>query len=1296
MGGKATNEGTDFQARVTAYIAAHLLANQKLKGWSPAPGSVPHVLCLEQGTSGDDIRVELVDGGYVEVQAKHGLKATKRLVETLERFAEKLEDDEHPVIAVDRAKSSSTIQNELRELLEQWRDGRTDVEVSDGLEKKIPILRDPTNASLKERLRIAALDVDDDYLDGARFAVHLLQGQLVREEDAEAAWAVLIQDAQYVAKKGGRRDRSRYREVLLEKNIRLRDAEQARLGSRAKAAPARARITLDVETHLEPVANLIRACQPAAALALLDSEKPEGARALHLRGLAMLLLGRYGDASELLVGALEADPERTAVLVHLAAARHGEGNDERARELLAEATVSRPDDASAWAARLYLVGDIEMEDVPEGLRRDPDVLIANAIGRLERREASAAVIDIRTALESGRDPSRLLHLAQALRIQASEEPSAGGQQFLEDSLAVLEEADSLLPDKQIDTARAVLWERALSLESLGKQRESLDAYQALSTRGSLTWEQAGRFASLSLATSYRIEDALTAVNGSTSADGMARAAVRARVLAGLGRRDDAVEALGEATQVRPEEASSEARIALALAGLELEEPEVAKRALEDLDESDPRVCVLAARSAILLGDHDEATRMFDAAVETASGDDEAGIRLEYASYLATRAEYPGVVNLLSSLDDRHDDRLACLKAQALYNTGDLAAAYQIAGRASAGDVDSTWVLRMGAMIALRRHDFDGAEKWLDRWLAREDRALEPVLWRAELHLRSGQAQAARAVLGKDDFEAETPHLRMRRAFLLLQVEEVEASMQTALSVLREAIDDSQLQYMYFLISAQAGDRKTGESRDAVRPGCYVVLRDEAGDDWDYVIVEEAPVASFDEISAKDPLAQRLLGRAVGDTIQFRDVEPQRSAKIVEITGPHTHAFRWTAARQQKQEPTAPKVWSVPVPSADDGHDFSSVHLIVQQKAQREADVLDELEKKVLPLGFAEKRLGLSTPQVYGAISDDIDRRLMVEVGDPQDARAASRIGRFVLTRSALLTIQALDCFDLVETLATEICLPPSLLMELRKEELEHKEVARKGRTALGWKDGEPIFFTATQADGNTLLAKHQTLLEWVEKAGVAKARPFDWESRRDDVWAGLGDSSFDAAIVAAAEALPLYTDDLGLRFLAQIKFSIKGFSTYALLNAALEDGRVDEARYQKMLTQLLVLGHAHVAPTLEAVRLAMADGDDWPSFALDRLLVHLRGPHVDLAAGARFAVQVIRMAILDHCLRDFRPVADLAFESIFHGRDPDAVETMLKRAVQVNLLLLPQKDVVLEAVAAFRAVRLSPTPIWTP
>ncbi len=1296
MGGKATNQGTDFQARVAAYLAAHLLANERLVGWSDAPWSVPATILLEQETAGDDIRVELADGGILEVQAKHGLRATSRLEDALDRFAAKLQEDEQAVIAIDRATSSDTVQNELRNLLEQWRDGRTDLKPSEGLGRKIEILLDPANQRLKERLRIAALDVDDDYLDGARYAVKLLRGLLVRPDDAEAAWSVLIQDAQYAAKKGGRRDRAGYRRVLLEKGIHLQELDRAVIGGIATTLASRSGVDLDAETELEPVAKLLRVYQPHAALALLDAEEHQSVRALHLRGVAMMLLGRLEEGRGALRRALELEPTRTAAMVHLAMAEHAAGNQQRAAELLVQATASDCVVPTSWAARLHLAKDITLADVPEDLRQHPEVLTAAAILDMESGRGREAVTKVRAALEAGKEPSRLLHLAQALRIQASEEPVGLQQQLLEESLRTLDEADALLSDKTTETAKGALWGRALTLESLERHREALDVYQHLAALGRLSWESAARFATLSIAAGYRQQDALAALAEVETSDELGSLSLTAHLLAALGHEAEAHESLLAASGLALDHAPPESRIAFALAGLDLGEPELVKQALASLEQGDVRVLVLGARAAIQLGDHDEAERIFDNALSVATSAAESGIRVEFGSYLGRRGEYQRVVELLGPLDEGQDVRLAFLKAEALYNTGDLAASYQIVSRVCDLPDEPTWALRLGTNIALRRHDFAGAASWLDRWLAREPQALEAVLWRSQLYLRAGDQASAAVLLSSQSFEDETAYLRMRRAWLLLQVGRVGESLDLALEVLRSAVDDAQLQYSYFLIAATIGDRQPTDSQDVVAVGSFVVLRDSDREHWEYVLVEDDPVASFDEISVDDPLAQRLLGKTCGATVRLRDVHPPRDATVVEIAGPHTHAVRWTASRQEKQDPVSPRVWSMPIPSTDEGSDFSSIYRVVEEKAARESKILDAIQEKVLPLGFAEKHLGHSTIQVYGALCNDIDRRLPVEFVDLTAGLAAARLGRFVLTRSALITIEALDCFDLIESLGPEVLLPPSLIDMLRQEEAESKEVARRGRTALGWNDGQPTLFETTPSDGVAFLASLQRLVAWVERVGTVRPRPFDWESRQDEIWENVAEASFDAGIIAADQEAPLFADDLGLRRLAHHKLGVQGFSTYALLTAAREDGHLDEARYEKLLTHLLVLGHSYVPPTVQTVRVAMRDETGWPSHALARILVHLRGRHVNLSGAARFVARVIRMAILEHPVRDFHPIADLAFESIFHGRTPDEVEALLRRALEIEFLLLPQRERVLEDLAAFRAFRVDGvSPLWT-
>ena len=74
MGGRATNQGTKYQAGVGAWVAVHIIARAKLPDWK-LPRGVPTAVSFEQGGAGDDVRVETSTGHVYEIQAKRTLKA---------------------------------------------------------------------------------------------------------------------------------------------------------------------------------------------------------------------------------------------------------------------------------------------------------------------------------------------------------------------------------------------------------------------------------------------------------------------------------------------------------------------------------------------------------------------------------------------------------------------------------------------------------------------------------------------------------------------------------------------------------------------------------------------------------------------------------------------------------------------------------------------------------------------------------------------------------------------------------------------------------------------------------------------------------------------------------------------------------------------------------------------------------------------------------------------------------------------------------------------------------------------
>ena len=103
MTGKGAAGGFDFQARISAFVAVHVIAKRQLRWTRLNDGDVPAAVQAESGGAGDDVRIELAGSQIVyECQAKRGLKAGKRLDEAVDLLAGLLHrPDERGILVVD-------------------------------------------------------------------------------------------------------------------------------------------------------------------------------------------------------------------------------------------------------------------------------------------------------------------------------------------------------------------------------------------------------------------------------------------------------------------------------------------------------------------------------------------------------------------------------------------------------------------------------------------------------------------------------------------------------------------------------------------------------------------------------------------------------------------------------------------------------------------------------------------------------------------------------------------------------------------------------------------------------------------------------------------------------------------------------------------------------------------------------------------------------------------------------------------------------------------------------------------
>ena len=356
MGGDATSSGINYQASVVAYVYVHILTGSKLR-WLQVRDDTPTAISGETKGPGDDARIEFATPVRpVEVQAKRGLTRGPRLTEVFARVRDAHDTVSEVVLVVD-SKASGPVRIDLGHQLARLRAGRTDE------------LREPAKSLLESlgadslkvlcRVRVTVLDPDWEPAGAdAKRVVELLADNLEDQDQAEAAWHVLVADGVRVCADRSRRNRCDLVDLLERAGIKM-------------LPPRETRKWHDDLRHSK---RLLDADEPAAALALLrqiDAELPSGNpdsailyRLNQHKASASLGLRRSNDAIRFAQRALDHDANGIYALANLATAYALDGQPKRAQEMAERMLGLHGDATDAWSVRVQ-VSALVGQPIPE-------------------------------------------------------------------------------------------------------------------------------------------------------------------------------------------------------------------------------------------------------------------------------------------------------------------------------------------------------------------------------------------------------------------------------------------------------------------------------------------------------------------------------------------------------------------------------------------------------------------------------------------------------------------------------------------------------------------------------------------------------------------------------------------------------------------------------------------------------------------------------------------------------------------------------------------------------------------
>lgn len=204
-GGSAAGGGVSFQAKVSALCMVHIARAVPL-GWCDSVSDVPVSLSAETAGAGDDIGLQLIAGGELEIQAKQKLRANDELWDSILKLCHGANDKGsfYGVLAVGPSTSGKIREHLARDVIRLGQGRNDDLSnLGKTLESKLNAARIPLNVC--SRIRIQTIHVLEQ--DGASTQAALAHLSHITTSP-DAAWSRLGEESLRLIHLRGRCDAS--------------------------------------------------------------------------------------------------------------------------------------------------------------------------------------------------------------------------------------------------------------------------------------------------------------------------------------------------------------------------------------------------------------------------------------------------------------------------------------------------------------------------------------------------------------------------------------------------------------------------------------------------------------------------------------------------------------------------------------------------------------------------------------------------------------------------------------------------------------------------------------------------------------------------------------------------------------------------------------------------------------------------------------------------------------------------------------------------------------------------------
>lgn len=552
---------------------------------------------------------------------------------------------------------------------------------------------------------------------------------------------------------------------------------------------------------------------------------------------------------------------------------------------------------------------------------------------------------------------------------------------------------------------------------------------------------------------------------------------------------------------------------------------------------------------------------------------------------------------------------------------------------------------------------------------------------ADICCRTGDRDEARAVLRGVSLEAisKDPHalIEVARLRSLMKMDDV---LSLAYQARQLAFNDPEihLAYVSFFLAREQEDEELFK-KEEVDNDCVVHLK--RGEDTETFIIsadQETDLAN-NILNVNYPLVERLKGHKGGDQIVWKRGLEDLAFEIADIQSKYVFAFQETFTKFSTLFPDIEGFEQI-----SDDKNLSKMRSFIDKRHEHVTETQKLYFEHKIPLCTLSQVLGVTIIEAWQMMIGSFGGRLISAGGSTvdreEDIKNISHATCVVMDVTALLTVRYLGLEEPLAKRFDKIYVTQSIVDEVNNSLRKLDDI--KPKMTVGKIDDKYIRHEVTEE----ALEREKTFLEGIPAfvrssmevkpttaaLKISKEKMAEFEEN-------LGKSSIDAILVSEDKKALFYSDDLGLRALANNEWSIKGTNSLVVLLDLIEKKIISSDQYYDAITRLAVANYEFISINADGLLNILKQNGMVVSRTVAKVIQTLEGPACDEKSAVIVCSELLKKLWLDPTVLEHHRqwVLDSILQVMVTGRIGSNILDKLKDAVRVKLRLVPwaQKDI---------------------